>query len=33
MKNLVKGVALVLTIVGIIRFMPDLARYMKIRNM
>jgi hypothetical protein len=33
MKGLLKGVAVVLAVVSIIRFMPDLARYMKIRNM
>lgn len=33
MKNLFKGVALVLTVISIIRFTPDLVRYMKMRNM
>lgn len=33
MGKLFRGVALVLTVVGIIRFMPDLVRYLKIRDM
>ena len=33
MKKLVQGVVIVAAVVGFMRFLPDLVRYMKIRNM
>jgi hypothetical protein len=33
MKTVIKGLAIVLAVAGIIRFTPDFIRYMKIRAM
>ena len=33
MKRLVKGVTLAIAVAGIIRFLPDFVRYMKLRAM
>jgi hypothetical protein len=33
MRKVVKGVAVAVTVAGLIRFLPDLVRYMKIRSM
>ncbi len=33
MKTVIKGLAIVVAIAGIIRFTPDFVRYMKIRAM
>jgi len=33
MKTVIKGLAIVLAVAGIIRFTPDFVRYMKIRSM
>jgi len=33
MKRIVQGVVIVVAVVGFMRFLPDLVRYMKIRNL
>jgi hypothetical protein len=33
MKTLLKGVTLAIAVAGIVRFLPDFVRYMKIRSM